>query len=127
MVDALDEAGGFTINILSDSQRSLSSYFAGGWKEPEPPPFRFAAWEAGPRLEGSLASIGCALVERIAGGDHWIIVGRIIALEQGPEPRRPLLFYAGKYRRLDEEASPAPDLDREPPPVQMFYDPWQSG
>lgn len=127
MVEVLEKAGGFSVNILRDGQQSLSTYFAGGWTEPGPPPFRFAAWEGSPRLEGCAASIGCVFHDRIEGGDHWIVVGRVVALAQGEEPRRPLLFFAGKYRRLDAESAPAPDLDREPPPIQLFYDPWQSG
>ena len=29
---------GFSVNILRQEQMHLSTYFAGGWKEPEPPP-----------------------------------------------------------------------------------------
>ena len=50
---------GFTINILRDDQQALSTYFAGGWKETQPPPFRLVPSQCAPRLEGSLASIGC--------------------------------------------------------------------
>jgi 3-hydroxy-9,10-secoandrosta-1,3,5(10)-triene-9,17-dione monooxygenase reductase component len=57
------------------------------------------------------------------GGDHWIVVGRVIAVQLGSEPRRPLLFHAGAYRPLAPEAAPAPDL-ADDMPVQIFYDPW---
>ena len=125
IVEVLETAHGFSVNILRDNQQALSTYFAGGWKEPVPPPFRFVPWEGGPRLEGCAASIGCALHERIEGGDHWIVVGRVVALHQGEEPQRPLIFYSGKYRHLDAASVPAPDLEQEPPPIQIFYDPWQ--
>jgi len=125
MVSAMEQSAGFSVNILRDGQQALSTYFAGGWKEPNAPPFRFVPWEGGPRLEGCAASIACALHERIEGGDHWIVVGRVVAVYQGAEPRRPLLFYGGRYRHLDAESAPAPDLEQEPPPIQIFYDPWQ--
>ena len=125
MTEILDVSRGFSVNILRDNQQALSTYFAGAWKEPEPPPYRFVAWEGGPRLEGCAAAIGCVLHERIEGGDHWIVVGRVVALHQGEEPRRPLIFYGGKYRHLDSGSVPAPDLEQEPPPIQVFYDPWQ--
>ena len=43
---------GFAVSILSQTQRDLSSYFAGLWRDSEPPPFTFVAWDGGPRLEG---------------------------------------------------------------------------
>lgn len=124
MVDELKRANGFSINLLREDQQPLSNYFAGRWSEPSPPPFRFVAWEGGPRLEGSIGAIGCRLQECLEGGDHFIVIGRIIGLYQAPEPRRPLLFFGGAYRHLDSEAAPAPDLSQEPMPIQIFYDPW---
>ncbi len=113
----------FTLNFLREDQEQLSSYFAGGWRESAPPPFRFVPSQAGPRLEGSLASIGCD-VERVSdGGDHWIVIGRVITMHRGVEPHRPLVFFAGQYRAVDfSSGSPAPDLTQvldEPPHV--FY------
>ena len=126
LASLLVEAKGFSINILRDDQQALSTYFAGGWKEAAPPPFRFVPWEGGPRLEGCAAALGCALHQIVEGGDHWIVIGRVLALHQGVEPRQPLLFYGGRYGQLDTKASaPAPDLGWVETPVQVFYDPWQ--
>jgi flavin reductase (DIM6/NTAB) family NADH-FMN oxidoreductase RutF len=36
----------------------------------------------------------------LEGGDHWIVIGRIIAVHQGEEPIDPLIFYRGHYREL---------------------------
>lgn len=124
MVDELKRANGFAINILREDQKPLSDYFAGRRRGPQPPPFRFVAWQGGPRLEGCIAAVGCQLEECVEGGDHIIVVGRVVSLYQAPEPRRPLLFFAGTYRHLDTEAEPAPDLTEAPEPVQIFYDPW---
>jgi flavin reductase (DIM6/NTAB) family NADH-FMN oxidoreductase RutF len=124
MVDELKRANGFSLNILREDQQALSNYFAGRWSEAGPPLFRFVAWQGGPRLEGSIGAIACRLHAVLEGGDHFIIIGRVIGLYQAPEPRRPLLFFSGTYHRLDPEAEPAPDLVEEPMPVQIFYDPW---
>ena len=124
MVEELQRANGFSINLLREDQQPLSDYFAGRRTGPTPPPFRFVAWQGGPRLEGCIGAIGCRLEECLEGGDHFIVVGRILELYQAPEPRRPLLFFAGAYRHLDMEAAPAADLVEEPMPVQIFYDPW---
>ena len=93
-------AKGFSVNILRQDQEALSTYFAGGWKEPAPPPFDFVPWEGGPRLEGCAASLGCEMHAIVEGGDHWIVMGRVVALHHGIEPRHPLVFFSGRYGRL---------------------------
>ena len=123
LAEHLEHMRQFTLNFLREDQEALSTYFAGGWKSSPAPPFRFVPSAAGPRLEGSLAAIGCD-VERVSdGGDHWIVTGRVIALHRGIEPLRPLLFFRGKYRAVDfYEGSVAPDLTQvmdEPP--HIFY------
>jgi flavin reductase (DIM6/NTAB) family NADH-FMN oxidoreductase RutF len=125
MAEHLISNPGFTVNILREDQRALSTYFAGVWRMPTPPPFRFVPWEGRPRLEGCLASLGCEVYEKIEGGDHWIVVGRVTALHRGIEPHLPLLFYSGWYGRLNVDVTqPAPDLDAIEVPLQIFYDPW---
>lgn len=102
----LRHATAFTVNILRADQETLSTFFAGSWKEPEPPPFTFLPWDDHPelgcvRLNNVLGSIGCKVHEILEGGDHWIVIGQVVALSQGVEPRNPLLFYSGRYWQLD--------------------------
>jgi flavin reductase (DIM6/NTAB) family NADH-FMN oxidoreductase RutF len=95
-------AKGFSVNILTIDQQPLSQYFAGGWKEPTPPPFTFEPWEGGPRLAGVSAAIGCAVETIHEGGDHFIVVGRVLALFQSEPAEPPLVFNAGRYTALAE-------------------------
>jgi flavin reductase (DIM6/NTAB) family NADH-FMN oxidoreductase RutF len=115
---------GFSVNFLRDEQQALSSYFAGGWKESASPPFRLIGAEGAPRLEGALASLCCAKLEVVGGGDHLIVLGRVLALTRGVAPHRPLVFFGGKYRALSAEAGkPAPDLvapQDEPPHIHYL-------
>jgi flavin reductase (DIM6/NTAB) family NADH-FMN oxidoreductase RutF len=124
---SLEAMTGFSVNILRDEQQALSTYFAGGWKDATPPPFRFVPAEAAPRLEGALASLQCEKHQVVDGGDHWIVIGRVVALHQGIEPRKPLLFFAGQYRGVDFTAgAPAPDLANvEDEPAHIYYEPWK--
>jgi len=117
----------FSINILREEQQALSNYFAGGWKQPDPPPFKFVRQEQIPRLEGSLASLLCSVHQIYEGGDHWIVVGRVQALHQGIEPLRPLGFHLGRYALLEQAKSvSAPDLyeTSDPEPVHYHYQSW---
>ncbi len=92
-------AGGFAVNILRQDQQDLSTYFAGGWTHPLPPSFAFLEWEGGPRLEGCAAAIGCSTETIYEGGDHWIVVGRVLALHRTP-CATPLIFVGGRYANL---------------------------
>jgi flavin reductase (DIM6/NTAB) family NADH-FMN oxidoreductase RutF len=124
MAAELDPGQAFSINILREQQQGLSNYFAGRRPAGETPAFHFDPWEGTPRLKGCAAAIACMVDGQLEGGDHWIIVGRVHATYRGAEPRNPLLFYAGAYRGLAPEETPAPDLTAETMPIQIFYDPW---
>jgi len=111
MSRVIRRARGFAINILTQDQEALSRYFAGVWPAAPPPTFRFVPWTGGPRLVGALAAIGCRTERTLQAGDHWIVLGRVVALRGGDPSARPLLFFGGRYRRLSEgEAAPGPAL-----------------
>ncbi len=115
--------GHFSINFLRVEQQCLSTYFAGGWKEHPAPHFRFVPWTGAPRLEGSLAALSCETQQVIDAGDHWLVIGRVLALHRGIEPHEPLLFFRGTYRRIDFSAgSPAPDLVMPGELPHVFYE-----
>lgn len=122
----VDSLKGFTVNFLRHDQQALSTFFAGGWKEPVAPPFRFVPARCAPRLEGSLASLHCEREHLVDAGDHWIVIGRVLDLHVGIPPHRPLLFFGGRYRHVDfTESTPAPDLaDVHDEPAHIFYDHW---
>jgi len=96
---------GFSVNILRYDQQDLSLYFAGIWKDPAPPPFSFTTWQGGPRLDGCTAALGCVVHAIHDGGDHWIVVGRVIATHRAPDGSPPLVFFGGRYVTLAEERS----------------------
>jgi 3-hydroxy-9,10-secoandrosta-1,3,5(10)-triene-9,17-dione monooxygenase reductase component len=95
-------AKGFSVNILTIDQQPLSQYFAGGWKESTPPHFTFEPWEGGPKLAGAAAALGCAVETIHEGGDHYIVVGRVLALYHREPAAQPLVFNSGRYTALAE-------------------------
>ena len=117
---------GFTVNFLRDDQRALSTFFAGSWKDPNPPVFHFTPTRTALRLEGAIASLDCETERVMEAGDHWIVIGRVVDLHAAPHPQRPLVFFHGQYRHLDAtEATPAPDLvNAHDAPFHLHYDGW---
>ena len=101
----LERTGRFCINILGAHQEHLGRQFArsGGDK------FAGIPWERSPkgcpRLAGSIAFVDCTVADIHEAGDHFIVVGRVEDLGVG-QPRDPLLFYQGAFRRIHPLASP---------------------
>jgi flavin reductase (DIM6/NTAB) family NADH-FMN oxidoreductase RutF len=122
----LSEGSFFTINVLREEQEAISNHFAGSGREARPPEFRFVTWEGGQRVEGCLSAIGCKVERVIEGGDHWIVVGNVVAIHQGVEPLRPLVYFNRRYHHLLHKPSAvAPERqDFTPDTPQVFYDPW---
>lgn len=95
----LREASHFAINVLQIGQQPASNRFAGKGED------RFAntPWTSGetgaPVLTGSLSTFECSRHAVHDGGDHFILIGKVVRANF--EPRRdPLLYFRGKYRRL---------------------------
>ena len=90
------EAGRFGVSVLSAGQQRLAGVFAS--KLPERQKLDGVAHriEHGvPVIEGALAWAVCELRELIAGGDHTIAIGEVLALGLGRG--EPLLWYTGRY------------------------------
>ena len=108
---SIREATRFSVNILTESQRHLSSYFA-GCPMPEPPSFTFADWLGCPRLDGCAAALACDVRAIHEGGDHWIVIGHVRGVETSAYPVKPLVFFRGGYAGLTEPVMPAAPASR---------------
>ncbi len=101
-LQAFLEAPGFVVNVLRRDQRALASRFAKSgtnkWEGVSHVPGRFGA----PILPDTMAAFDCLHHAHHEGGDHRIIVGRVVAMEHNVEGE-PLLFFGGKYRALGDE------------------------
>lgn len=109
----IQAAGVFGVNLLRETQEALSRYYARSWRAPTPPEHRFEEWAGVPHLIGSLGALSCRVAETYDGGDHIILLGRVVGLRVDEPAGRPLLFYRGQYAGLvPHDASPpeAPEL-----------------
>jgi flavin reductase (DIM6/NTAB) family NADH-FMN oxidoreductase RutF/pimeloyl-ACP methyl ester carboxylesterase len=96
---ALEKRDTFAVNVLHIGQQPISSRFSRKGED------RYSetsleTWETGvPIIKGSLSTFECRRHANYDGGDHVILVGRVLRVRF--EPRRdPLLFFRGRYRRL---------------------------
>lgn len=99
---AFEAADGFAVNILSADQAAISGRFA------DPDARRFSeepveTWDSGsPILSDALAALDCAVHARHDGGDHVILIGRVLDLQLRTH-EEPLVYWCGTYRRLARE------------------------
>lgn len=97
---AFMQAPGFALTVLAEEQRAVSANFA---QRALPERWRDVALHdedpAGatpPTIAGGLAALSCATHAIHDGGDHVILVGRVVGLWSRADGR-PLLYYRGGY------------------------------
>ncbi|MDR7155933.1 flavin reductase (DIM6/NTAB) family NADH-FMN oxidoreductase RutF [Sphingobium xenophagum] len=92
----IEAVGKFCVNILASDQRPVCRQIAG----PGPDKFTGIAHRASangsPILDNVIAWIDCTLDAVHEAGDHYIVLGKVVALEVD-RPERPLLFFQGSY------------------------------
>jgi flavin reductase (DIM6/NTAB) family NADH-FMN oxidoreductase RutF len=102
---AVREHGSFVVNVLAARQQHLSANFARRGLAATWDGVRHHAGSSGsPRLDEVLAAIECTVHERMPGGDHEIVVGRVREVETNGKNVAPLLFWRGGYGSLLGEA-----------------------
>ncbi len=89
--------GVFCVNVLADDQVELCWRFA---KEADDR-FEGVEWTPAPAtgcpiLAGAGAWIDCEVEQVHDIGDHWFVVGRVLALDHADPWPNPMVFYRGK-------------------------------
>ncbi|ROL68794.1 flavin oxidoreductase [Pseudomonas chlororaphis] len=93
--EVFEEASHFAVNVLAADQIDLSNNFA------RPKDDRFAGIEYDPGEGGSpvfadcSARFHCEKFQQVDGGDHWIMIGKVVAFDDFG--RSPLLYHQGAY------------------------------
>lgn len=90
----------FTINILSESQLRTALEFAG---KPQGHAIEWVTDGSAPRINGSLAYFVCDPWAGYDGGDHILLLGRVLEFGQ-QDDIDPLLFYRGGWGALGPHA-----------------------
>jgi flavin reductase (DIM6/NTAB) family NADH-FMN oxidoreductase RutF len=94
-----ESASHFAVNVLAAGQEDVSSHFA----RPSEDKWRDMTLDlcgvGCPAFKDALAVFECATHRIHDGGDHIIVVGKVLSFNYRPEGA-PLLYYRGKYGRL---------------------------
>lgn len=93
--EVFEAASHFAVNVLAADQIDLSNNFA----KPKDDRFAGIEFEAGeggaPLLADCAARFHCEKYQQVDGGDHWIMIGKVVAFDDCG--RSPLLYHQGAY------------------------------
>ncbi|MFT4191356.1 MAG: flavin reductase family protein [Comamonas sp.] len=95
-----EKADYFAVNILASDQIKVSNRFA----RPSSTEDKFSEIEVEEGeggcllVPGASASFHCRKHSVLEGGDHWIVLGQVVAFRESG--REPLLFHKGRYSSL---------------------------
>lgn len=101
-IDVWENTPSFGISVLARDQAELSTRFARSlsdkWAGVATRP---AARVPAPLIDGALMWLECQAYARYDGGDHVILLGRVVAATVNNHvAQEPLLFYGAAYRHL---------------------------
>jgi flavin reductase (DIM6/NTAB) family NADH-FMN oxidoreductase RutF len=96
-IEAIEDGARFIIHFLAADQEAIARQFASRSDD------KFAGvayeWSDGgaPRLEGALASVECVTYAWYPGGDHTILIGRVVEVQTRDDDAAPLMYFRGQF------------------------------
>ncbi|WP_460136791.1 p-hydroxyphenylacetate 3-hydroxylase reductase component [Pseudomonas sp. S1_E04] len=111
--EVFEQASHFAVNVLAADQIDLSNNFA------RPRDDRFAEIEYQPGEGGApvfadcSARFHCENYQQVDGGDHWIMIGKVVAFDDFG--RAPLLYHQGAYSMVLPHTRMTKRDDSQPP------------
>jgi flavin reductase (DIM6/NTAB) family NADH-FMN oxidoreductase RutF len=111
--DAVLAAGSWAVSVLDEDSEKISRWLSTRGRplagQLDEVPHHPGPLTGAPILDRALSALECRTTAVHDGGDHSIVVGEVIGVAGPRSPGRPLLYYAGRYRRLDDEPQSGPD------------------
>ena len=108
-----EAASHFAVNVLAADQIDLSNNFA----RPKEDRFAEVEYQVGeggaPVLADCSARFECEKYQQVDGGDHWIMIGKVVAFDDCG--RSPLLYHQGAYSMVLPHTRMTKREDGQPP------------
>lgn len=131
MAELIGEVEGFAINILAEDQQDVSRQFAGSNKEHLQDTIALVRGPIAPLIDGAIVSLSCMTDAVHEGGDHWIVVGRVVEVHESADGslRDPLVFFRSRYQELVEQgpARATPTESWSNDAIRIYHEEWSEG
>jgi flavin reductase (DIM6/NTAB) family NADH-FMN oxidoreductase RutF len=100
-----DPVDRFAVTLLSASQRMIAGRFAAAGRPNARRMLDGVPYQRGPHSgaiipDGGLAALDCQITERVAAGDHVVLVARVVAVPYLAPEGEPLIRFRGRYPTL---------------------------
>lgn len=99
----LTRTGRFAVNLLARRHEQLAQAFAGRRAEAADRVLTEHSSRGVPVLGESIAYMDCDIAAEYPGGDHLIVLGRVVELGLHVRRQEPLTFFEGSFNRLEDE------------------------
>jgi flavin reductase (DIM6/NTAB) family NADH-FMN oxidoreductase RutF len=107
LLEYVRSADAFAVSVLASDQQQVAEYFATPGRTPQPAGFATVPTTTGqtgaPLIDGCLSWFDCTVEDVLPGGDHEILVGRVVAA--GGRIGEPLVYWSGGYRALTTDVA----------------------
>ncbi|GHG64968.1 reductase [Streptomyces griseocarneus] len=105
MDDLLERQPLWGVSVLTESQRHIAGRFAMKGRISDRLLFEDIPYERGketdaPLVRGALAVLECRTEQRVAAGDHTLVIGRVLRADTPSTESGPLTYFRGRYRQL---------------------------
>ncbi|MFE9659304.1 MULTISPECIES: flavin reductase family protein [unclassified Streptomyces] len=105
MDDLLEEQPHWAVSVLTESQRHIAGRFAMKGRISdrllfEDIPYVRGEVSGSPLVGGALATLECRTEQRVAAGDHTLVIGRVLRADLPSPDGAPLAYFRGRYRTL---------------------------
>ncbi|MEU3950215.1 flavin reductase family protein [Streptomyces sp. NPDC029526] len=105
MDELLEEQPLWAVSVLAESQRHIAGRFAMRGRISdrllfEDIPYVRGEYSDSPLVGGALATLECRTEQRVAAGDHTLVIGRVLTAALPSADGGPLTYFRGRYRHL---------------------------
>jgi flavin reductase (DIM6/NTAB) family NADH-FMN oxidoreductase RutF len=102
--DAVLAAGFWAVSVLDEESEKAARWLATRGRplnsQLDSVPYHPGPNTGAPILDGALSALECRTQAVHDGGDHSIVVGEVLGVTEPAGEGGPLLYHAGRYRRL---------------------------
>ncbi|MFC9324881.1 flavin reductase family protein [Kitasatospora sp. NPDC057015] len=105
MDEVLSRVDTWAVSLLGEEHKTLGSRFAMKGRLSDrllfaDTPHHRGPLSGAPLVDRALATVECRTEQRIAAGDHTLLLGRVLEARVAEPGGRPLLYFRGGYHRL---------------------------
>ncbi|MEV4743997.1 flavin reductase family protein [Streptomyces sp. NPDC049555] len=105
MDELLERQPLWAVSVLAEQQRHIAGRFAMKGRLSDRLLFEDMATARGPvtgapLVHGALAAVECRTEQRVAAGDHTLVIGRVLRVDTPDTGSGPLTYFQGRYRHL---------------------------